>query len=81
RYAKEGGAYPDPILNLTWRYAIAESPTPDELAREINGYAVAPIQGANGQAIAAGRQVDGFADLKDDGSTACACWVYSGCYT
>ncbi len=29
----------------------------------------------------AGKQVDGFAQLKDDGTTACACWIYSGCYT
>ena len=80
-YEKEGGAFPDPIVNLKWDYAIAESPTPVELARELNGYTVAPTQDLNGQTIPAGRQVDGFAQLKDDGSTACGCWIYSGCYT
>jgi len=25
-----------------------------------------------------GRQVNGFAELKSDGSTACGCWIYSG---
>ena len=31
--------------------------------------------------LAAGRQVDSFSQLRDDGTTACGCWVYSGCYT
>ena len=26
------------------------------------------------------RPVGTFVDLKDDGSTACGCWIYSGCY-
>lgn len=80
-YKKEGGAFPDPIVNLTWNYATADSPTPIELARELNGYTLAPIQDSAGATIPAGKQVDGFAQLKDDGTTACACWVYSGCYT
>jgi formate dehydrogenase major subunit len=37
--------------------------------REINGYTVAD-----------GKPVGGFAELKEDGSTACGCWIYSGCY-
>jgi formate dehydrogenase major subunit len=79
-YRKDGGAFPDPIVNLTWNYAIAESPTPHELARELNGYTLAPIEAAGTQ-LPAGKQLDGFAQLKDDGSTACGCWIYSGCYT
>ena len=31
--------------------------------------------------IPAGRQLDSFAQLTDDGKTACGCWIYSGCYT
>ena len=27
-----------------------------------------------------GKPVGGFTELKDDGSTACGCWIYSGCY-
>ncbi|RZK98316.1 MAG: formate dehydrogenase-N subunit alpha [Methylobacterium sp.] len=80
-YQKEGGAFPDAMLNLTWNYAIAHEPTPVELARELNGYTLAPTPGLDGQTLPAGRQVDGFAQLKDDGTTACGCWVYSGCYT
>ena len=80
-YRKDGGAFPDPILNLTWNYAITDAPTPMELARELNGYTLAPIQDAAGTAIPAGKQLDGFAQLKDDGTTACGCWIYSGCFT
>jgi formate dehydrogenase major subunit len=80
-YRKEGGAFPDPILNLNWPYAYPESPRPDELAQEISGYTLKPIKDTSGATIPAGRQVDGFAQLADDGSTACGCWVYSGCYT
>jgi formate dehydrogenase major subunit len=28
-YQKEGGAFPDPILNVNWPYELAESPRPD----------------------------------------------------
>ena len=83
-YKKEGGAFPDPILNLTWPYDLAEGPRPDELAREINGYAVENIPDPNDATktlIAAGKQLDGFAQLRDDGKTACGCWIYSGCFT
>ncbi len=30
-YKKEGGAFPDPILNLTWNYKIPHAPAPEEL--------------------------------------------------
>ena len=80
-YIKEGGAFPDPIVNLNWPYELAEAPRPDELAREINGYTLADVKDANGVVMPAGRQLDGFAQLKDDGTTACGCWIYSGCFT
>jgi formate dehydrogenase major subunit len=80
-YVKEGGAFPDPIVHLNWPYAYPESPTPDELAQEINGYTLAPVKDASGATLPAGRQLDSFAQLTDDGSTACGCWIYSGCYT
>ncbi len=80
-YRRDGGAFPDPIVNLSWTYAIPEAPTAIELAKELNGYTLSPIKDAAGNEIAAGKQLDGFAQIKDDGSTACACWIYSGCYT
>ena len=39
------------------------------MAKEINGYTVADK-----------KQVANFLGLKDDGSTACGCWIYSGYY-
>ena len=38
-YQKEAGPAPEPILNLDWRYKDPGAPTPDELAKEMNGYA------------------------------------------
>ncbi len=83
-YEKEGGAFPDPIVNLNWPYQIAETPRPDELAREINGSTLEPIPDVADPtkiAMPAGRLLDGFAQLRDDGKTACGCWIYSGCFT
>ena len=59
-----------PIRNLRWDYAEhgpQAEPSADDVQREINGYVVET-----------GEMVSGFADLKDDGSTACGCWIYSG---
>ena len=42
-YAKDGGAFPDPILKLTWAYAQPAKPSPEELLREINGKALADV--------------------------------------
>ena len=36
--------------------------------------------GINGYDVATGKPVDGFLELKADGSTACGCWIYSGVY-
>jgi formate dehydrogenase major subunit len=84
KYREEGGAFPDPIVNLNWQYDAADAPRAEELAREINGSAIEDIPDAADPAkvaIRAGRLVDGFAQLRDDGRTACGCWIYSGCWT
>jgi formate dehydrogenase major subunit len=83
-YAKEGGPVPEPIVNLDWRYVDPGEPTPEELAREINGYATEDIADPSDPAkiaIARGKQLASFAVLRDDGKTSCACWIYSGCFT
>ncbi|NBY70676.1 MAG: formate dehydrogenase-N subunit alpha [Betaproteobacteria bacterium] len=89
-YVKDGGAYPDPIVNLTWNYKVPHSPSPDELAMEYNGKALsdvfAPADPKEPNAppkllVKAGDQVPGFGMLRDDGSTACGCWIYSGAWT
>ena len=36
-YQKEGGKFPDPILNLTWNYTIPQNPSLSEVAKELNG--------------------------------------------
>jgi formate dehydrogenase major subunit len=38
------------------------------------------LQEINGYDVATGRLVSGFAELRDDGSTACGCWIYSGVF-
>jgi formate dehydrogenase major subunit len=82
-YQKEGGKFPDPITNLTWSYTTPENPSLAEVAKEINGKALAdltdPLQ--PGVTIKAGQQLPGFAWCRDDGTTACGNWLYSGSWT
>ena len=83
-YQKEGGKFPDPILNLHWPYKDADDPQPAEIAKEINGYVVADVPDpadATKLVLQKGKQVPSFAVLRDDGSTACGCWIYAGCFT
>ena len=81
-YKKEGGKFPDPILNLTWNYSYPSSPPLAEVLKEINGKALADLEDpATKQQIKAGQQVPGFAWLKDDGTTICGNWIYSGAFT
>src|SRR6202171_4870091 len=42
-YKAEGGKFPDPILNLTWPYSEPEHPSLSEVAKEVNGKALADI--------------------------------------
>ena len=61
-----------PVVNLAWDYAEHgehREPNAEDVLKEINGYDVA-----------SGEPLDGFTDLRSDGSTACGCWIYSGIY-
>jgi formate dehydrogenase-N alpha subunit len=89
-YVKDGGAFPDPIVKLTWPYKIPHSPSAEELAMEYNGKALSDVLAppdpkdpkAPPKVLAkAGEQVSGFGQLRDDGSTACGCWIYAGAWT
>ena len=81
-YRKDGGAFPDPLLNLTWDYVNPVDPNPEDIAKEMNGRALVDLKDDSGKTIVkAGRQLDGFAQLRDDGSTMCGCWIFSGCFT
>ncbi|HWI62155.1 MAG TPA: molybdopterin dinucleotide binding domain-containing protein, partial [Symbiobacteriaceae bacterium] len=64
-YAKSGGAFADPILKLNWNYG--DHPDVAKVALEINGY-----NPADGKPLAM------FTALKDDGTTACGNWIFSG---
>jgi len=83
-YKKDGGAFPDPIVKLTWPYKIQNSPGPDELAMEYSGKALADLMDPKDPTkvlVKKGEQVPGFGVLRDDGTTACGCWIYSGAWT
>jgi formate dehydrogenase major subunit len=79
-----------PLLNLTWDYdfdepprlpdgslsRIAGEPDVEKILMEINGYNLKKQDPKTGKP----RLLSGFSECKDDGSTACGCWVYSGVF-
>jgi formate dehydrogenase major subunit len=71
RLAGSGDPKDRPVLDLTWDYPTSgphEDPEAEAVLREINGW------GPDGRALPA------FTELEADGSTACGCWIYCGCY-
>jgi len=74
-YRKEGGVFPEPILNLNWpqRY------DPHQVAKLINGYFTRDVT-VKGKHFKKGEQVPSFAYLTDDGSTCSGNWLYCGSY-
>ena len=73
RIREKLAASPDPrdrpLLDLTWDYPVhgpLDEPSAEAVLAEINGW------------DAQGQPLSGFAQLKDDGSTTCGCWIYSG---
>ncbi len=81
-YKKEGGKFPDPILNLTWNYTEPANPSLAEVAKELNGRAVTDFTDtATQQAIKAGQQLAGYAFLRDDGATSSGNWIWCGSWT
>jgi formate dehydrogenase major subunit len=70
KLAASGDRRDRPLLDLTWDYPeegeLAE-PSAEAVLAEVNG------RGPDGP-------LNGFAELADDGSTACGCWIYSGCF-
>jgi len=60
-----------PVLDLTWDYPTQgahDDPSAEAVLAEINGR------------DAEGRALSSYLELKPDGSTACGCWIYCGCY-
>ena len=75
-----GGVFPDPIRDLVWDYGEGH-PDVHTVAKEVNGRFTVGTKTSDGKAVAAGDQVPSFAELRDDGSTACGNWIYCGSYT
>ena len=81
-YKKEGGKFPDPILNLTWNHLDPNNPSLAELAKELNGRAVSDVTDEPTKTtMKAGQQLPGFSWLRDDGSTSSGNWLYCGSWT
>jgi formate dehydrogenase major subunit len=60
-----------PVLDLTWDYPVhgeTAEPEAEAVLAEINGF------------DAEGRPLSAYTQLRDDGSTACGCWIYCGVY-
>jgi len=68
-YRREGGAFPDPVMDMTFDYGDPAKPTLDEIAREVNG-----------KDLKTGKRLESFLDLLDDGSTTTGNWIYVGSY-
>jgi formate dehydrogenase major subunit len=83
-YRKEGGALPEQVSSVTWAYTNPVSPDLAEVLREMNGKALADLADPKDKSRVlktAGQQLDGFGDLRDDGTTLCGNWLHSGVYT
>ena len=60
-----------PVLDLTWEYPTTgphDEPMADAILAEISGW------------NADGEMLSSYTELRDDGSTSCGCWIYSGAY-
>jgi formate dehydrogenase major subunit len=59
-----------PLLDLAWDYEThGDEPSAEDVLRHINGHD-----------LTTGRLVNGYLDLRADGTTSCGCWIYSGVY-
>ncbi len=79
-YRVEGGAFPEPILNLKWDYTTNGKFDSHKVAKEINGYFLADVT-VKGKMYRAGTLVPSFAYLQADGTTSSGNWLYCNSYT
>ena len=85
-YAKEGGAFPEPIHNLKWDYRDAQGNfNVPKCAMQINGHYDKDViieDAAKGtkEVNLKGETVPGFAKLLADGSTSCGNWIMCGSF-
>jgi len=67
-YNAQGGPNADAITKLDWNYG-PDAVDPHKVAKEINGYD-----------LTTGKLMVNFVSLRDDGTTSCGNWLYSGSY-
>lgn len=87
-YEKEKGAFPEPIVNLTWDYGEKDRQGKIKhinihlVAKEINGYYLEDVYDKDGKLIGKkGELVPSFVFLRDDGKTSSGNWLYCASYT
>jgi formate dehydrogenase major subunit len=75
-----------PILDLVWSYGHDPKdpkvePNMDLVLKEVNGYATRDITDKDGKLLfKKGQHLPLFTACRDDGSTACGNWIYSGVF-
>jgi formate dehydrogenase major subunit len=83
RYAQSTEPRDRPIQALVWNFVderanrewrIKDEPSSELILKEINGYLWTKDKPLEGKPLVS------FGDLKDDGSTACGAWIYTGVY-
>ena len=79
-YREQGGAFPGPIVDLTWNAGPGDQPDVHAIAREINGQFLVD-RSVGDQAFRQGDQVPAFGQLQSDGSTSSGNWLFCGSYT
>ncbi len=82
-YHREGGRAPEPVLALNWWYTTPHQPALDEVARELNGWAIEDVRDERDPrrvVMARGQQLGRFLDCRADGSTLSGNWLYIGMY-
>lgn len=81
-YKKEGGRGIEQLEAMTWNYNQKHSPSSEELAKEMNGYALEDLYDKDGNLMyKKGQLLNAFAHLRDDGTTSAGNWLYTGQWT
>lgn len=81
-YEDEGGAGAENFLSISWDYTDPMHPDNEEVLREINGRALVDLTDGDGNVTReAGAQLASFGEMRNDGSTDGACWIYTGSYS
>jgi formate dehydrogenase major subunit len=70
--------YDDPKANEEW--SIKDEPSAELILKEVNGFVASSEYGKDKNALMTAKPVGMFTELKDDGSTACGAWIYSGVF-